>query len=251
VRACFQRVTLAALGKRKPVSDPSIENPRVKRTHALFLVAVCFAVVAVLGLGVFTRFGPQMDLDGTVSETLYVGDQRPGFLYGLLQVLTEPGVTLFRVLVFLPVVVVLLVQRRFTTALWVVIPILTIGPLNTLLKMTFGRVRPDFDKGGALLDSLSYPSGHSSGITTLVAVSLLLVWPLIAHRAARRAVMTAGVILVVMVGLTRMWLGVHFLSDVVGGWALGLGWTVLVATLLGGLPGHRAALPRRVPAAVE
>jgi membrane-associated phospholipid phosphatase len=59
------------------------------------------------------------------------------------------------------------------------------------------------------------------------------------------------VILVVMVGLTRMWLGVHFLSDVVGGWALGLGWTVLVATLLGGLPGHRAALPRRVPAAVE
>jgi membrane-associated phospholipid phosphatase len=145
---------------------------------------------------------------------------------------------------------VLLVRRLWVTALWVVIPLLTIGPLNTLLKTTFGRVRPDFDKGGALLDSLSYPSGHSSGITTLVAVALLLVWPLIAHRTARRAVVAAGVLLVVVVGLTRMWLGVHFLSDVVGGWALGLGWTVLVATLLGGLPGHRAALPRRLPAEV-
>jgi membrane-associated phospholipid phosphatase len=232
------------------VTDPSIENPPVRRTHALILVAICFAVVAVLGLGVLAHFKPQMNLDGTVSETLYVGDQRPGFLNGLLQVLTEPGVTLFRVLVFLPVVVVLLVRRLWVTALWVVIPLLTIGPLNTLLKTTFGRVRPDFDKGGALLDSLSYPSGHSSGITTLVAVALLLVWPLIAHRTARRAVVAAGVLLVVVVGLTRMWLGVHFLSDVVGGWALGLGWTVLVATLLGGLPGHRAALPRRLPAEV-
>jgi undecaprenyl-diphosphatase len=49
--------------------------------------------------------------------------------------------------------------------------------------------------------------------------------------------------LVVLVGLTRMWLGVHYLSDVLGGWALGVGWSVLVATLLGGLPGGRAALP--------
>jgi membrane-associated phospholipid phosphatase len=233
------------------VSDPSIENPPVSRTHAFTLVAVCFTVVAVLGIGVLTHFAPQMNLDGTVSETLYVGDQRTVMVNGLLQVLTAPGVTLFRCLVFLPVVVLLVLRGRAATALWVAIPILTIGPLNTLCKTIFGRVRPDFDKGGALLDSLSFPSGHSSGITTLVAVSLLLVWPLIAHRAARRAVMTAGVILVVMVGLTRMWLGVHFLSDVVGGWALGLGWTVLVATLLGGLPGHRAALPRRVPAAVE
>jgi undecaprenyl-diphosphatase len=232
------------------VTGPSIENPRVKRRHALTLVAVCFTIVAVLGIGVLTHFKPQMNLDGTVSETLYVGDQRPGFLNGLLQVLTEPGVTLFRVLVFLPVVVVLLVRRLIATALWVAIPILTIGPLNTLLKTIFGRVRPDFDQGGALLDSLSYPSGHSSGITTLVAVGLLLVWPLIARRVARRTVMTAGVLLVLLVGLTRMWLGVHFLSDVVGGWSLGLGWTVLVATVLGGLPGHPAALPRRQPAAV-
>ena len=40
-------------------------------------------------------------------------------------------------------------------------------------------------------------------------------------------------------------------TETVGGWALGVGWTVLVATLLGGLPGHRAALPSRERAAVQ
>ena len=45
-----------------------------------------------------------------------------------------------------------------------------------------------------------------------------------------------------LVGLTRMWLGVHFLSDVVGGWALGLSWTLLTALLIGALPGGPAAL---------
>jgi len=49
----------------------------------------------------------------------------------------------------------------------------------------------------------------------------------------------------VLVGLTRMWLGVHFLSDVLGGWAFGAAWTLLVALAFDALPGGRGALPRR------
>jgi undecaprenyl-diphosphatase len=40
-----------------------------------------------------------------------------------------------------------------------------------------------------------------------------------------------------------MWLGVHFLSDVVGGWSLGVAWTLALALAFGALPGGRAALP--------
>jgi membrane-associated phospholipid phosphatase len=105
-------------------------------------------------------------------------------------------------------------------------------------------VRPDFAEGGARVASLSFPSGHSSGIATLVTVVLVLVWPLLT-RTGRRVCLLLGVALVVLVGLTRMWLGVHFLSDVVGGWAFGLAWTLTMALAFGALPGGRAALPLR------
>ncbi len=225
------------------MSGPSVEPSFVPRSHAYAVVAACFTLVAVLGVGVLTRFAPQMDLDGAVSEGMYVGDHRAPFLNGLLEVLTAPGLTLFRIAVYLPVVLFLLLRRAVRTAVWVAVPVLTVGPLNTVLKETFGRVRPDFDQGGARLTSLSYPSGHSSGIATLVTVGLLLLVPLVGRRVLRRAVVLLGIALVLLVGLTRMWLGVHYLSDVVGGWSLGTGWSLLVATVVGGLPGDRAALP--------
>jgi membrane-associated phospholipid phosphatase len=226
------------------VSSPPNGGPKVPRASALSAAAACAAVVALLGLGVLVELHPQMELDAAVSEALYAGDDRAPLLDGLLEVLTAPGLTVFRAAVFLPVLVWLLVRGAGRTAAWVLVAILLVAPLTTLLKEAFGRVRPDFELGGARYDSLSYPSGHSSGIATLVAVALLLAWPALQPRL-RRWWLALGVVLVVLVGLTRMWLGVHYLSDVLGGWALGVGWSLLVATALGGLPGGRAALPAR------
>jgi undecaprenyl-diphosphatase len=123
----------------------------------------------------------------------------------------------------------------------VVTAVALVGPLTTALKEYFGRIRPDFDGGGARYESLSFPSGHASGIATLVAVALVLAWPLLSARA-RAWALAVGIGLVLLVGFTRMWLGVHYLSDVVGGWAFGLAWTLGTALLFGALPGGRAAL---------
>jgi undecaprenyl-diphosphatase len=142
-----------------------------------------------------------------------------------------------------PVLVWLALRRAWWTAAWVLTAVALVGPLTTVLKELVGRQRPQFAEGGARYESLSYPSGHASGIATLVTVGLVLAWPLLA-RAARPAWLAAGIVLVVLVGCTRMWLGVHFLSDVLGGWALGLGWTLLVALVFGALPGGRAASGR-------
>ena len=208
---------------------------------ALGTAAACLVVVALLGYGVRTDFGPQLRLDGTVSDALYTGDHRAVPLSDLLAVLTAPGLSWFRFVVFLPVLVLLVRMRAWWTSAWLVTAVVLIGPLTGLLKIYFGRVRPDFAEGGARLESLSYPSGHSSGIATLVTVALIMAWPLLAGRA-RHWALAAGVLLVLLVGLTRMWLGVHFLSDVVGGWALGVGWSLLTALLFGALAEGRAAL---------
>jgi undecaprenyl-diphosphatase len=208
---------------------------------AVATVATCLVVVALLGAGVRTDFGPQLRLDGIVSEALYAGDHRAASLDLLLHVLTAPGLAWFRFAVFLPVILLLVRRQAWWTAAWLVTAVALIGPLNTLLKIYFGRVRPDFAEGGARLESLSYPSGHSSGIATLVTVALIMAWPLLAARA-RHWALAGGVLLVLLVGLTRMWLGVHFFSDVVGGWALGVGWSLLTALLFGALAEGRAAL---------
>jgi len=230
------------------VSVPPDDSSVVTRTRAAravpvaaATVAVCLVVVALLGGGVRTGFGPQLRLDGVVSHALYVGDDRAGGLDGLLAVLTAPGLSWFRFLVFLPVIVLLVRRRAWWTTAWLLTAVVLIGPLTSLLKIYFGRVRPDFEQGGARLDSLSYPSGHSSGIATLVTVALIMAWPLLAARA-RHWALAAGVVLVLLVGLTRMWLGVHFFSDVVGGWSLGVAWSLLTALAFGAFAEGRAAL---------
>jgi membrane-associated phospholipid phosphatase len=226
------------------VSVPPQGRSDVTRTRALAAVVTGLVVLGVLGAGVRTDFAPQLDLDGAVSEAVYVGDDRAVGLNWLLEALTTPGGSAFRLVVFLGVLAWLIRRRHWPVAVWVLAAVALIGPLTSLLKQLFGRVRPDFDHGGARLDSLSFPSGHSSGIATLVTVALILAWPVLAPRA-RRVWLAVGVALVFLVGLTRMLLGVHFLSDVLGGWALGVSWSLGVALVFGALPGGRGALPAR------
>jgi undecaprenyl-diphosphatase len=223
---------------------------RFTRRRALLAALACGVVLALLGLGVAARFGPQLRLDSRVSDALYAGDSRSAALNDLLQVLTAPGLTVVRVVVLLPVVVWLVLRRSWWTAAWVLTAIVLVAPLTTAIKELVGRVRPDFVKGGARLESLSFPSGHSSGIATLVTVALVLAWPVLGH-TGRWVCLALGVALAVLVGLTRMWLGVHFLSDVLGGWALGVAWTLTVALAFGAFPGGRAALPERRAAEVR
>jgi membrane-associated phospholipid phosphatase len=234
------------------VSVPPPGRPQVTRTRALVAVGSCLAVVASLGAGVQSDFAPQLHLDGVVSEAVYVGNDRASSLDWLLEVLTTPGGSAFRLVVFLAVLAWLARRRQWPVAAWVLTAVVLVGPLTSLLKALFGRIRPDFDHGGARLESLSFPSGHSSGIATLVTVALVLTWPVLAPRA-RRLWVALGVAVAVLVGLTRMLLGVHYLSDVVGGWALGVAWTLAVALVFGALPGGRGALPagERQPAADE
>jgi undecaprenyl-diphosphatase len=214
-----------------------------RRGPALAGGLVAIGVLAVLGIGVATGFAPQMRLDTAVSQAVYAGDTRGSGLNLLLEVLTAPGLTMSRFVVFLPVVLLLLRARAWWTAAWVVTAVVLVGPVNSALKLFFGRVRPDFAQGGARYTSLSYPSGHSSGIATLATVALILAWPYLTRRHLQVLAVVAAVALVAVVGLTRMWLGVHFLTDVLGGWSLGIGWSLLTAVAFSALPGGRAALP--------
>ena len=225
-------------------SSPAPAAPtRSRPGPAVAAVLGAAAVVALLGWAVAAEWGPLLRLDHAVSTALYAGDDRPRAVEVALQVATAPGLSAVRGVVLLGALCWLALRRAWWTAAYVSTAFATVGPLTTAVKELVGRQRPQFAEGGARYETLSFPSGHSSGVACLVTVSLLVAWPLLAP-AARRVWPAAGVALVLLVGLTRIWLGGHFLSDVVGGWALGAGWALLLALLFGALPGGRAALRR-------
>lgn len=129
----------------------------------------------------------------------------------------------------------LLWRRRAGAALLLASTVLIERFLVDGLKHWIGRPRPSFDPLVDLPQSLAYPSGHAANsMTAFLAVALLAV-----PAAYRSAAVITALILAFLIGCSRIYLGVHWPSDVVGGWALGLlsvGLALLIAERSGVLP---------------
>ncbi len=99
--------------------------------------------------------------------------------------------------------------------------------VNSLLKSAFDRPRPDVVEHLSYVDSRSFPSGHSMMSTIVYLTAAAVVLRPIAHRTRRRFLMCALTVLIVLVGCSRVQLGVHYPTDVLAGWFAGTVWTVL------------------------
>jgi undecaprenyl-diphosphatase len=103
--------------------------------------------------------------------------------------------------------------------------------LVTGLKLAFGRSRPDPAGHLDAVHTMAFPSGHAANAMTLGLALALLLPPRGANRAPA---LLAGLLFAFLVGATRPVLGVHWPSDVAGGWALGALWTLLLLRLAAG-----------------
>ncbi len=102
--------------------------------------------------------------------------------------------------------------------------------LNRLLKELFDRPRPSFDHPLLIETSYSFPSGHA--MESLVMYGMLAYFAVLALRTwrARTAVVFGATLLVLLIGLSRMYLGVHYFSDVAAGYAAGGVWLCALIT---------------------
>jgi undecaprenyl-diphosphatase len=103
--------------------------------------------------------------------------------------------------------------------------------MTTVGKAVIGRVRPPLvDAVPPLETSPSFPSGHTLNATVVIGVLAYLTCRRLVRRRARTAVVTAAAAFVIAMGLSRVYLGHHWLTDVLVAWVLGLGWLVVVVT---------------------
>lgn len=128
---------------------------------------------------------------------------------------------------------------------WLLTLMLSVPPgmvLNVLLKLNYQRVRPHFDVPLLTLPTYSFPSGHTLAATVFYGVLACYLWAQ-ARGAAQRAALVAGTVLMVaLVAFSRVYLGVHYLTDVLAAVAEGLGWLAICVTAVSSLRRHRERL---------
>jgi undecaprenyl-diphosphatase len=165
-------------------------------------------------------------LDRSIYEALYAGS-RPGLLLGarIFTFLGEPTV-LIGAGVITAVWLWLAGHRHLP---WVLAAIVLVGrALSEVQKYWIARVRPDLEPHLVVVKTSSFPSGHAtSSMIFYTAIALTLTAESRWHRVA----VAAAITLSVLVGLSRVMLGVHWPSDVVGGWSFGLLWVLLTLRL--------------------
>ncbi len=209
--------------------DPAPTTGLVRASVACACAFVALAVVVSIG-------SPWLDsLDLRISTRAYAFTLDHPWCEAMARVATFLGNGQTVTAVTAVVALACAWQRRWLLGGWLAVTVAGGAIVGTAVKVSVERVRPD--SAGALTSAqgFSFPSGHSRGATIVyVAVCLVVGWQVFRpHRRARVTSAAAVTAVIGAVGLSRVLLGAHWPSDVVGGWLLGSAWvTASTAVLL-------------------
>ncbi|MEU6668389.1 phosphatase PAP2 family protein [Streptomyces sp. NPDC046727] len=203
---------------RRPTAPSPKPYRRAVRVAAA--LGVCSVLLLIL---VAARWHPLIGLDGDVSRTTHRWAVDDRAMTHVFRVLTDWVWDPLTMRLVSAAAAVWLIWRRaaWWTALWLAVTLAVAAIVQQSVKAAVDRPRPVWPDPVDSAHYAAFPSGHA--MTATVACGLLL-WLL--HRcgpgrALWRTAVAAALVSVVGVGVTRVWLGVHWPSDVVGGWLFG------------------------------
>ena len=220
-----------------PDTEAPINTTNAPRRLSLPNTAVLLAIAAVALVGAFGKVAVEMHEGETsafdnsilnafrspIDPSTAIG---PAWLYEAARDVTSLGsYPVLGLLVLLVVVYLLMVKKRFE-AIYLTVAVASGVVLSNLLKVGFNRPRPSFDNTPEVF-SASFPSGHA----TMSAVAFLTLGAILAahepQRPLRALFIATAIILTLLVGASRIYLGLHYPTDVLAGWCLGTAWAIL------------------------
>lgn len=210
---------------------PRLDRSGAKRFVGLSVGGLAALIVGAVTLGLLvalvqTRSPALLAVDKQVAAWLNDAVAGHSLLVRVLQLITALGDWVASAVILSTLTVVLLVRRLPRLASYVALTGLGAGVLSPAVKQLVGRLRPVVETPVGTAAGPGFPSGHALGSMVTYGVLLLVLLPAVPRRA-RPPVVATIVTLVVAIGFTRLALGVHYLSDVVAGWLIGLGWLVV------------------------
>lgn len=214
-----------------PPETPAVEAGAAPLVGAALVVGLAIAAAAML---LFVWLGEEVLEGETRAADQWIRDAIHGHAVpGLTTVMVAasrwgaPGMlAIFGVVA----AVVFLMEGWRRAAVLVLVTMAGAGLLDVLLKQLYGRARPSplFDFY-PLPHSYSFPSGHALFATCFFGGVAVLASHRLRHRAAEVAVWVAAVLAIALIGISRIYLGVHYPTDVLGGLAAGAVWVGTVA----------------------
>jgi undecaprenyl-diphosphatase len=199
---------------------------------------------ATLALGTFVRITREL-IEGDVSAMdsailLAVARRRTPWLTITAVDVTALGSITLVVLFSVFTLVVLLVLRDRMGALQLFTASVGAGISTLVAKNLIERTRPAEAQQLIVVSGFSYPSGHSVSTSALYLTIAIIAGRYVQHTGARAAIFVAVSAVLIMIGASRVYLGVHYPTDVVSGISLGAAWALLLAGFFT-LVGHRSS----------
>ncbi|MBW0269991.1 hypothetical protein ATM97_02360 [Nocardia sp. MH4] len=204
----------SVLGRRPPLAAALLA------TAAVSLIALTWQVNNDAGI---IRFDPRV-LDWMIAH-------RGEPLTSIARVITDLGDTKSMTILAAITVAWFAWRRDWATAALVAVTSAGAGVLVVVVKHLVGRHRPPEVARLVAEPSLSYPSGHTLGTTVVVGIVAITVIPGLRRRWVRWVATVFAVLFPIAVGLSRIYLGVHWATDVLAGWLFGLSWLVVCVTV--------------------
>jgi undecaprenyl-diphosphatase len=161
---------------------------------------------------------------------LWIHSHSPEWLDGPMRLVTALGYYQVVVPILVAIVLVFYLKGWRLSALLLLVSTVGGSLLTTVLKAVFGRARPELFDSGYTASFYSFPSGHATvAVGFYGALTLILAYRL--RGFARWAVATGGVSLVLLIGFSRLYLGVHYPTDVLAGFLAAPLWVICVGAV--------------------
>jgi undecaprenyl-diphosphatase len=216
-----------------------------RRLGPLVVVTAAAAVFTILLIFVRLRWAPLESADRTSAADVNNLVASHAALVSALKILTMLGSTAVLCVVVGLAVILLAIRRLWRLALYLLAAGAGALALDPLLKSLVGRLRPALAHPIAHGTGSSFPSGHALGSMVCYGALLLVFLPAVRGRWRTVFVVVVATIILI-VGVSRILLGVHYVSDVIGGWAIGVIWlgiTALAFELTRAAVGERVTAP--------
>lgn len=205
-----------------------------KTSEKLLIIGVILPLLSFIFIALMvSKFAEKLSWDSSLLLVIHNSNQP--ILDQIATTTTNLGNLLGIMVLSTPIFIFLAYQKKWQVFAYLITTILSSALVNFIVKLLFHRLRPHFWELFYIERGFSFPSGHAMGSMTLIVALLLItrgtVWNTIC--------LVFGSLYVLLIAWTRLYLGVHYPSDILGGWLLAIVWTVSIYLLFNGLNNYQ------------